>query len=220
MPKISGAYEQQQREKILHAAAICFRDRGYHETTVQDICDAAKLSKGGLYTYFQSKDEILAAVIEDSFIDTLRRAQAATSDDGTAIEKLDRVAAILVDRLTSPEAHPAHSPQLYLEIWAEASKNEHLRELCTQAYRRWKAFLAELLRDGMRQGLIRSDIDPEGIAATLVAVFDGLSLQESIAQMHVDWPTIMATLRLSFGEGIFTPAAGNGSTAEKSGGRL
>lgn len=220
MPKVSGAHEQQQREKILHAAATCFRDRGYHETTVQDICDAARLSKGGLYTYFQSKDEILAAVIEESFIDTLRRAQAAASDEGTAIEKLDRVAAVLVDRLSSPEAYPVHSPQLYLEIWAEASKNAHLRALCTQAYDRWKTFLAGLMREGIHQGLIRPDIDPDGIAATLVAIFDGLSLQESVARMQVDWPTIMTTLRLSLGEGIFTPAAGNGRTVEKAGGRL
>jgi AcrR family transcriptional regulator len=219
MPKISDAHEQQQREKILHAAATCFRDRGYHETSVQDICDAAKLSKGGLYTYFQSKDEILAAVIDESFIDTLRAAQAAASDGGTAVDKLDRVAAVLVERLVSEEAHPVHSPQLHLEIWAEASKNAHLRALCAQAYDRWKTFLAGLLREGMRQGLIRPDIDPEGIAATLVAVFDGLSLQESIARTHVHWPTVMATLRLALGEGIFTPAAGNARTAAKSGGR-
>ncbi|MGH2400373.1 MAG: TetR/AcrR family transcriptional regulator, partial [bacterium] len=142
MPKISDAHGQQQREKIVHAAATCFRDRGYHETSVQDICDAARLSKGGLYTYFQSKDEILAAVIEESFIDTLRAAQAAAADGGTAIEKLDRVAAVLVDRLVSEEEHPVHSPQLHLEIWAEASKNPALRTLCTQAYDRWKTFLA------------------------------------------------------------------------------
>jgi TetR/AcrR family transcriptional regulator, cholesterol catabolism regulator len=47
------------RQEILRVAARLFQQRGYHATSMNDVAAALKLSKGGLYHYFQSKDEIL-----------------------------------------------------------------------------------------------------------------------------------------------------------------
>jgi AcrR family transcriptional regulator len=47
------------RQEILRAAARLFQQRGYHATSMSDVAAALKLSKGGLYHHFKSKDEIL-----------------------------------------------------------------------------------------------------------------------------------------------------------------
>jgi AcrR family transcriptional regulator len=47
------------RQEILRVAARLFQQRGYHATSMNDVAAALKLSKGGLYHHFQSKDEIL-----------------------------------------------------------------------------------------------------------------------------------------------------------------
>jgi len=47
------------RQEILRAAARLFQQRGYDATSMNDVAAALKLSKGGLYHHFQSKDEIL-----------------------------------------------------------------------------------------------------------------------------------------------------------------
>src|SRR5919109_5412708 len=47
------------RQEILRTAARLFQQRGYHATSMNDVAAALKLSKGGLYHHFQSKDEIL-----------------------------------------------------------------------------------------------------------------------------------------------------------------
>jgi TetR/AcrR family transcriptional regulator, cholesterol catabolism regulator len=47
------------RQEILHTAARLFQQRGYDATSMNDVAAALKLSKGGLYHHFQSKDEIL-----------------------------------------------------------------------------------------------------------------------------------------------------------------
>src|SRR5437660_10841361 len=47
------------RQEILRAAARLFQQQGYDATSMNDVAAALKLSKGGLYHYFQSKDEIL-----------------------------------------------------------------------------------------------------------------------------------------------------------------
>lgn len=206
-PRISAEHGLQQRERILEAAAVCFCRKGYHETTVQDICDEAHLSKGGLYTYFKSKDEMLAALIEESFLGTLREAQQAVEGIETSVEKLDRVANLIIDRLVAPDRPPTYSPQLHLEMWAEASKHPHLHALIAEGYERWRSFVADLLRQGIAQGELRSEVDPDALAAILVAVFDGLSLQESVTKTKVDWLRVAAALRLGLGEGILTEAA-------------
>src|ERR1043166_5041404 len=47
------------RQEILRTAARLFQQRGYDATSMNDVAAALKLSKGGLYHHFQSKDEIL-----------------------------------------------------------------------------------------------------------------------------------------------------------------
>ncbi len=47
------------RQEILRTAARLFQQQGYHATSMNDVAAALKLSKGGLYHHFQSKDEIL-----------------------------------------------------------------------------------------------------------------------------------------------------------------
>src|SRR6202045_1213430 len=47
------------RQEILRAAARLFQQQGYDGTSMNDVAAALKLSKGGLYHHFQSKDEIL-----------------------------------------------------------------------------------------------------------------------------------------------------------------
>lgn len=207
MPKVTLEHEQQQREKILQAAAACFYRRGYHRATIQDVCEEAGLSKGGLYTYFQSKEDLLAAVVEHSFMEGLDEAIAAAGVGKTAMEKLDLVAATMLVRLTGSEPDPSHSPQLLLEIWAEASKNPQLNAQCAAGYERWRSFLAALLREGIASGQIKPDVDPDRLAAILVAMYDGLMLQEGITKARVDWARVMATLRQGLLEGILATHA-------------
>ena len=54
-------YPEQTVEKIIITAARLFSEKGYEQTSIQDILDALKLSKGGLYHHFKSKEEILEA---------------------------------------------------------------------------------------------------------------------------------------------------------------
>jgi TetR/AcrR family transcriptional regulator, cholesterol catabolism regulator len=51
------------RQEILRTAARLFQERGYHATSMNDVAAALKLSKGGLYHHFQSKDEILFQIM-------------------------------------------------------------------------------------------------------------------------------------------------------------
>jgi len=78
MPKISPEAKAERRSQILEAAKICFARKGYEQASIDDVCECAGLSKGAVYLYFKSKDELIWAII-DSQADLLR---GFTSDKG------------------------------------------------------------------------------------------------------------------------------------------
>ncbi|HRJ20952.1 MAG TPA: TetR/AcrR family transcriptional regulator [Bryobacteraceae bacterium] len=52
------------RRRLLHAALSLFREKGYNDTTVDDLCRAAKVTKGGFFHHFESKQALTLAAIE------------------------------------------------------------------------------------------------------------------------------------------------------------
>jgi len=68
------------RQEILRASARLFRERGYDATSMNDIAAALKLSKGGLYHHFRSKDEILFHIMNHAMAITEDRVLAPIRD--------------------------------------------------------------------------------------------------------------------------------------------
>jgi len=62
-PKVTEAHLESRREQILDAAFTCFAHRGFHTTTMHEICAEAGLSAGAIYSYFSSKNEIIGATV-------------------------------------------------------------------------------------------------------------------------------------------------------------
>ncbi len=194
-PKITTAHGQGQRDRIIDAATRCFARHGFHEATIQDVCDEAGLSKGGLYTYFKSKEALLATLIQEGFGATLHQARDAAREGRDAVEKLNRIAEFLIG-----QKH--QSAQLLLEIWAEASKNPVLAGVYAEQSGEWHRFLSGLLQEGIVEGVIKADVDPDALATVLLAVFGGIRLQEGVTRQQVDWRQVVRTLLRGLSEGI------------------
>jgi TetR/AcrR family transcriptional regulator, cholesterol catabolism regulator len=96
------------RQEILRAAARLFQQQGYDATSMNDVAAALKLSKGGLYHHFQSKDEILFNIMshamditEERVINVVRRIEG-TSQAG-AEERLRTLIRLHIEVVLSPE---------------------------------------------------------------------------------------------------------------------
>src|SRR5918992_4819925 len=57
-------HQTDRRATILDAAEQCFSRAGFHQTSMNDICQAAGMSPGNLYRYFPSKEAIIAGITE------------------------------------------------------------------------------------------------------------------------------------------------------------
>jgi AcrR family transcriptional regulator len=133
------------RLEILRGAAAAFRARGFHATRLDDVAAALRRTKGSLYYYFRSKEEILY-FCQDHVLDALlAAARAAESEGGDAAEALERLLAAHVECLLGATGGgPAH---FELEALPPA-----LREKIVAKRDRYEAIVRKLIGRGQRAG--------------------------------------------------------------------
>lgn len=79
------------RDRILHAAARLFRERGYKGTTVRDIADAVGILSGSLFHHFRSKEEMLLDIMREAALTLCIRAEEVISHSPSPVERLQQI---------------------------------------------------------------------------------------------------------------------------------
>jgi len=137
------------RQEILRTAARLFQQRGYDATSMNDVAAALKLSKGGLYHHFQSKDEILFEIMNHAMEITQERVLSPVRGIADPAERLRALIRLHIEVVLSPrdreitvmlhENHPL-PPALRKRINARKKDYIHflenlMAEVQTQAHR-------------------------------------------------------------------------------------
>lgn len=129
MPKISEEQKLERIRIVLDAAIDVFSVNGFSATTVDQIAEKAGVSKGLLYTYFKSKEEIFFRLIphidemtkrEDVLFDFLEQSKGMS-----VTERLLHLWDLTISEWTEDDLRLS---RLQIEFWLEASKNSNLRE--------------------------------------------------------------------------------------------
>jgi TetR/AcrR family transcriptional regulator, cholesterol catabolism regulator len=146
-----------RRDELLRIAAALFAERGVKNTTVRDIADAAGILSGSLYHHFDSKesmvDEILSSFQEELF----------GTWDGIMRSKLDARAKIEAVVRASFDALDKHHSEVAIYqndavyLMESSERFAYLKERNDQFREVW----LKLLRQGVRAGVLRKDLDPE-----------------------------------------------------------
>jgi AcrR family transcriptional regulator len=90
------------RQEILRTAARLFQQRGYDATSMNDVAAALKLSKGGLYHHFQSKDEILFEIMNHAMELTQERVLDPVRNIASAEDRLRALIRLHIEVVLSP----------------------------------------------------------------------------------------------------------------------
>ncbi|HLU66982.1 MAG TPA: TetR/AcrR family transcriptional regulator [Kofleriaceae bacterium] len=91
MSKPGAPSRDERRQQLLDAARVLFSERGYHETTVDDITRAADVAKGTFYLYFSEKREIYHEVIR-GFLSLIKEfGDLATEHNPSPAEYFERI---------------------------------------------------------------------------------------------------------------------------------
>jgi TetR/AcrR family fatty acid metabolism transcriptional regulator len=167
----AAADDSRTRARILAAAEQRFAAFGYRRTGISEIAREAGVAPGTLYRYFENKEEIFRAVMRDGLTNWIDVARRVLAEPGTALERLARLAQASID--FNRENSLVNS--VYRRD-GEIIFAPLLEELHEQLVTENVAMIADVIRDGIREGDFR-DVDPERAAFVLFTGGDVLSSQ-------------------------------------------
>jgi TetR/AcrR family transcriptional regulator, fatty acid metabolism regulator protein len=157
--------------QILEAARAVFARSGFAEARMEDIAEAAGLSKATLYLYFPSKDELIGALLQQYFANAFVDLTALRDAPGALRERLG---AWSTRRIAELEADVVYLALGY-EFFAVAARQPAVRTVLRDYYRRYRAELTALIAGAATQGEPLS-LPPPELATALVAFFEGLTM--------------------------------------------
>ena len=157
-----------RRAGILDAARTCFSRAGFHRTSMQEICAEARISPGGLYRYFASKDAIIEAIaIEEQCVG--RRVLEVLLDPGTLGERLLRCGLAYINAMRDRRAR-----QMLLEVWVESMRNSAVGEMFARCEDDNRLLVRQIFEQAKANGEIPADADIETMMMSLLAFADGI----------------------------------------------
>jgi AcrR family transcriptional regulator len=145
------------RERLFRAALQLFARKGFAETTVGDITEAADVGKGTFFNYFPSKDHILLAFGEMQ----LGKLEEAVAMAHTTKEPMPQFLRSLGVRMTQ---EPTRNPEIIRALLQAYLSTTPVREAMLDLQKRVHALHSQMIRLGQERGEIRSDLPAEEIA--------------------------------------------------------
>jgi AcrR family transcriptional regulator len=145
-----------RRAELLAIAAGLFAQKGFRNTTVRDIAEAAGILSGSLYHHFDSKESMVDEVLRTFQDELFGQYDAILLDDADARTKLERAVQV---SFAAIDRHP-HEVAIFQNEAAYLGESErfgYLAERNSQSRAVW----ITLLDDGVRTGALRADLDIE-----------------------------------------------------------
>ncbi|GMA64580.1 TetR/AcrR family transcriptional regulator [Alicyclobacillus fastidiosus] len=176
----------------MNAASECFSNKGFHNTTMQDIIQQSNLSPGAIYRYFKSKDELIQAI-------ALKR-QAAERDilqqplnSTDVMDILEKLSTHFFGSLETEET--MKDRRVGVQMWAEAIVNPEILQITNRGIEVPLAELKKLFARAQEQGRIDEEMDSESLARVIIALFQGFILQK-VWDPHVPSDSYVKTVKV------------------------
>ncbi len=200
MPRLSAARRSARRSQILDAALRCFAEVGFSAATMADIAAAAGLSAANLYRHFASKDELVEAIA----LDRHRRENAlidAAFEGAPARVALHRLCDSYVDWLRDPVERLRR--RVGVGVWAHGLHDPHAGAVMKRGMNQHRG-LARRLADAKQRGELPASFDTASVARLLLAIFQGVILQQAYEPRLALDPIAATVHRLV--DGLMSPA--------------
>jgi len=186
-----GIAERKEREKelrsesIIDAAERIFFNRGFEHATMNDVAEEAELSKGALYLYFHSKNELCMAILQRS-LRILKEIFEILRDDKklTGIEKFPKLAKLFITfakehsnhykSLLSYREHRENCPATGKIILSTIEENKNINRI-----------IANILKMGQDDKTIKKDIDADKLSLALWGNFTGIMPSSILSEKSI-----------------------------------
>jgi AcrR family transcriptional regulator len=172
-PKVTDMYKQQKKQLILEAAKKAFFRRGYELTTMKDIVDESGLSRGGVYLYFSSTEEIFLEILKINDKRLISQVEYLSKHCNTVWEAiLELVEAIKKELLC---IQGGIEPIIF-EYFLSGKRNKNVQDLLNERFVRAMGCLNTLINTGIERNEFKPIFPSDEISMLLLSFLDGLEI--------------------------------------------
>jgi AcrR family transcriptional regulator len=165
-PKVPEAYLKARRTEIIEAAYKCFMEKGFHNTTMQDIYKATHLSPGAVYNYFSSKEDIVVGAVE-MYSDWTMASVESLLKQNTG-ESFINIFKFWFQTIMQSDIRDIYGVQM--DFYAEAARNKVIRDAMIKNMEATGNRLAEAVKKSQQSGMFNPLLDPISTVHVMVGM--------------------------------------------------
>ncbi len=160
--------EEKRKLQIGIAAYEVIAGKGYNSFTIEDIANAAGLSKGGVLHYFKSKEDILIYLLEQIYMriegNIKRRAEKYRTPER-------KMKALIISYIATAKRNPAFYTVM-VDFWAQMAVNERIKAINSKIYERMSGEIKRIIDMGIEEGVFRPVNSTEAAYAIIAMVMN------------------------------------------------
>jgi len=160
----------ERRGQIIEATLACLTRKGYVNTTMDDIVAESGLSKGAIYWYFKSKDDLFEAALTSVFESVAQESLSALMACETAAERLRVGARSMVELCRDIEGYFG----LIVEFWSQSERRDEVMGFWAEMLTQYHQVIAAIFEGGVQTGEFKS-VDANALTWMIMAAYDGLA---------------------------------------------
>ena len=154
------AHRERQRRRILSSAWKLFDERGIDRVTMGEITSSSGVQPSTMYQYFSNKDDIVWAILGELMQEGLGRTKQILEDAPNAFARISAILEFMADELANNRVKVRFMAQfdaMYARDWPAERLLKLESQLIPQAFEHF----SELIREGIADGSLRADLDPD-----------------------------------------------------------
>ena len=191
----------ERKSQILNAAEQVFTQKGFDRTRMDDIAGETGLSKGTLYLYFKSKDELIIAILDRIFQGIFKQLDARKNKHIGATEAIYE----FTEEAIRDYKYMLRLLPIAYEFLALAFRNKTVQKSLKHYFRTYIEVLVPIIQSGIDSGEFRP-VDAQEVAIAAAAIYEGTVLLWVYDQSLIDLEKHMRTSIRLLLEGIQAPA--------------
>lgn len=184
MPKLRPETRSERRQLLIDAAWRCAAVRGFADLTVDEVCVEAGVSKGSFYGYFEAKQELLLALLEDDSAVLDVELERITREASSGVQRVRRFAQAMVAR-----GEDSARVQVHADLWADLLTEEVVRERLAKSTQRRRELVRGWIEEAVASGELVA-IPANALASILLALTDGLMLHRALDPGGFRWANV------------------------------
>ncbi len=161
---------EETRLRILERAAPLLNRHGFQNAPVSEIMRVTGLQKGGLYNHFASKEELALAAFDLIMERVMARVYETHNQHSSPLAQLIAHIELIGHGHTSMEGG---CPIANSMVESDDATNPALRARVKNVLERWRKYLAQVVANGIVQGEIRADVNPDEVATHVIGTLEG-----------------------------------------------